>query len=72
MPRYDLRCAACGESWEQTLGMRDQVPACGRCGSPLVERLITAAPAAHFKGSGFYETDYKKRNPERPSVIERF
>ena len=74
MPRYDNRCP-CGAEFESTQPMADPPGAdCPACGA-RAERLITSATPAVFRGSGFYETDYKKRSPGRPSergVVERF
>ena len=57
MPLYEYRCKQCGHRFEkiQTYSAPDEKE-CPVCKSE-VERLISA-PAAHFKGSGFYSTDY--------------
>jgi putative FmdB family regulatory protein len=61
VPIYDYRCTSCGHRFESRQGFDDdpvaQCPACGE----RSERLITAV-AVHFKGSGFYKTDYKSGN----------
>ena len=57
MPLYEYKCKKCGHRFEriQTYSAEDakECPVC----LGEVERLISA-PAAHFKGSGFYSTDY--------------
>jgi putative FmdB family regulatory protein len=57
MPLYEYKCKQCGHRFEriQTYSAEDtkECPVC----RGEVERLISA-PAAHFKGSGFYSTDY--------------
>ena len=57
MPLYEYKCKKCGHRFEriQTYSAEDakECPIC----QGEVERLISA-PAAHFKGSGFYSTDY--------------
>lgn len=57
MPLYEYRCTKCGHRFEriQTYSALD-VKECPLCQGE-VERLISA-PVAHFKGSGFYSTDY--------------
>ena len=63
MPAYDYRCPN-GHTFELFQRMSDPPPsACEVCGASPVERVLYA-PAVHFKGSGFYSTDYgsgKKR-----------
>ncbi len=59
MPIYDYRCEN-GHLFEVFQSMSDDpVTACEVCGAP-VERVLIA-PAVHFKGSGFYTTDYKNK-----------
>jgi putative FmdB family regulatory protein len=57
MPLYEYKCKKCGHRFEriQTYSAADatECPVC----QGEVERVISA-PAAHFKGSGFYSTDY--------------
>ncbi len=53
MPRYDYDCAACGRRFEVIHGVHADPPAsCPLCGSGPVRKAI-AAPAVHFKGSGW-------------------
>jgi putative FmdB family regulatory protein len=56
VPIYEYRCNN-GHSFEVTQRMADDpVEACEKCGAP-VERVFHPV-AVHFKGSGFYTTDY--------------
>lgn len=58
MPIYDYKCFACGNAFETRQSFHDEpVANCPVCGKGA-ERQITAV-AVHFKGSGFYKTDYK-------------
>jgi putative FmdB family regulatory protein len=57
MPLYEYRCSSCGELTEALQHIGDApLSECPHCGGTL-ER-ITSAPALHFKGSGWYVTDY--------------
>jgi putative FmdB family regulatory protein len=57
MPIYEYRCRN-GHTFEVFQRMSDDpVTACEECGAP-VERVFHPV-AVHFKGSGFYNTDYK-------------
>ncbi len=58
MPTYEYRCAA-GHETEVFAKMTDPpLKKCPECGKK-VERVLFAPPI-HFKGSGFYSTDYGK------------
>jgi putative FmdB family regulatory protein len=59
MPIYEYRCAN-GHQFEVFQAMSDApVSACTECGAP-VERVFHPI-AVHFKGSGFYTTDYARK-----------
>jgi len=59
---YDLKCLDCGEiSRNVFVRTYDEPRICEHCGSENTETLPNYTPAAHFKGSGFYETDYKRK-----------
>jgi len=63
MPTYEYRCPK-GHSFEVVQGINDPpLTKCQVCGRP-VERVLHS-PAVHFKGSGFYNTDYGTRNRQR-------
>jgi putative FmdB family regulatory protein len=60
MPIYEYRCEN-GHTFEVIQSMSDDpVEACEVCGAP-VERVFHPV-AVHFKGSGFYSTDYKSKS----------
>ena len=57
MPIYEYRCPN-GHVFEQFQRMTDPQPdSCETCGAGPVERVLFPV-AVHFKGSGFYSTDY--------------
>jgi len=59
MPIYEYRCRN-GHNFEVIQSMSDDpVDACEECGAP-VERVFHPV-AVHFKGSGFYTTDYARK-----------
>ena len=61
MPTYDYRCDACGHEMEVFQSMSDdRLTECPGCGGSTLRRLIGAGAGIIFKGSGFYETDYKR------------
>ena len=60
MPTYDYECDACGHEWElfQRI-VEDAVKKCPECKKKKARRLFGTGAAIMFKGSGFYETDYR-------------
>ena len=59
MPIYEYKCDN-GHVFDVMQKMAEEpLTECVECGAPAV-RVLTA-PAVHFKGSGFYNTDYGKR-----------
>ncbi|HEY5724377.1 MAG TPA: FmdB family zinc ribbon protein [Methylomirabilota bacterium] len=59
MPIYEYRCAK-GHTFEEMQRMTDEpLTTCNVCGAP-VQRVFHPV-AVHFKGSGFYNTDYGKK-----------
>ena len=60
MPTYDYECDACEHTWElfQRIS-EDPVKACPECKKKKARRLFGTGAAIMFKGSGFYETDYR-------------
>lgn len=61
MPTYDYRCDDCGSEKEVFQKMTDNpLSECPECGGAF-KRLIGTGGTPIFKGSGFYETDYKSK-----------
>ena len=57
MARYDYTCAACGRRFEVVHGIHEDGPtSCPLCGEGPVRKAF-AAPAIHFKGSGWAKRD---------------
>lgn len=62
MPLYEYQCQACGQRFEQIRKFSDPpLEQCAKCGKGPVERLMSS-PAFQFKGSGWYVTDYAKKD----------
>lgn len=60
MPTYEYVCRACEHQFEMFQSMSATVKRkCPQCGKNTLERLIGTGSAIIFKGSGFYETDYR-------------
>jgi len=66
MPHYDYECQKCKHAFEVFQSMTDKhLTKCPKCKGP-VKRLIGGGSGIIFKGSGFYETDYKKKSGPEP------
>ena len=62
--KYDYKCLVCGHKFELFQNMKDeQIKKCPKC-KGKVKRLIGTGSGPIFKGSGFYQTDYKNTKPE--------
>jgi len=60
MPTYDYVCEACGHEFELFQQMSAPVETtCPTCGKESLRRLVGTGGGIIFKGSGFYETDYR-------------
>ena len=63
MPTYDYVCSACDHKFEHFQKMSDGLlRKCPECGKLKLKRLMGTGAGVIFKGSGFYETDYKRKS----------
>jgi putative FmdB family regulatory protein len=67
MPIYEYQCSDCGQEEEVLQRVSDPVlTRCPKCGGAYHKKI--SSPAFQFKGSGFYETDYKKSSHATDTV----
>ncbi len=60
MPTYDYTCDSCDHSFELYQHITEKpVKKCPACGKLKARRIIGTGGAIIFKGSGFYQTDYR-------------
>jgi putative FmdB family regulatory protein len=70
MPTYDYHCDDCGHEFEIFQGMLEKkLSTCPSCGG-RVRRLIGAGAGIVFKGSGFYQTDYRSADYKKRAKSE--
>ncbi|NOY74925.1 MAG: zinc ribbon domain-containing protein [Kiritimatiellaeota bacterium] len=68
MPTYEYECESCGHYLEAFQSMTAaHFKKCPECGKDALKRKIGAGAGIIFKGSGFYETDYKKKDAPKES-----
>jgi putative FmdB family regulatory protein len=67
MPTYDYQCKACGHTFEELQSFSEPpLTNCPKCKKNKLERLFGGGGAIIFKGSGFYETDYRRTGAAKP------
>ncbi len=63
MPTYDYECSACGHKFEEYQSIKAKpLRKCPACAKNTVKRLIGTGAGIIFKGSGFYQTDYRSES----------
>jgi putative FmdB family regulatory protein len=63
MPTYEYACGNCGHAFERLQSITaSSLRKCDQCGKMTLKRLIGAGAGVIFKGSGFYQTDYRSEN----------
>jgi len=72
MPTYDYECEACGETFEKFQSITaPAIRKCPLCGKLAVRRLIGAGAGVIFKGSGFYQTDYRSESYRKAAANDK-
>ncbi len=72
MPTYDYRCNACEHEFELFQSMSESPKrTCPKCGKRKLERLIGTGAALLFKGSGFYQTDYRSESYKKAQSADK-
>jgi len=60
MPTYEYHCDSCSHEFEEFQYIKDNpLTKCPQCGKNKLRRLIGGGAAIMFRGSGFYQTDYR-------------
>ncbi len=72
MPTYDYRCDHCNHEFEQFQSISaSPLRKCPECGKMKLKRLIGTGAGVIFKGSGFYETDYRSESYKKAAAAEK-
>ena len=72
MPTYDYICDACEHAWELFQKITDDpVRKCPECGKKKAVRQFGTGAAIMFKGSGFYETDYRSDSYKKSAEADK-
>jgi len=71
MPTYEYRCSECGHEFEEFQSITSKpIRKCPSCGKNKVDRLIGCGAGLIFKGSGFYQTDYRSEGYQKAAQAE--
>jgi putative FmdB family regulatory protein len=71
MPTYDYECDACGHTFELFQTISEPVKRkCPECKKQKLRRLFGTGAAVMFKGSGFYQTDYRSDSYKKAAAAE--
>jgi putative FmdB family regulatory protein len=63
MPTYEYQCDACEHNFDEFQSMSDApLKKCPKCRKSKLRRVFGTGAAILFKGSGFYETDYRSES----------
>ncbi len=72
MPTYDYHCDACEHEFELFQSINDpHKRKCPECGKLKLRRLFGTGAAIMFKGSGFYETDYRSESYKKGAEADK-
>ena len=72
MPTYEYICEECGHQFEQFQSITARtLRQCPKCGRARLKRLIGTGCGVIFKGSGFYETDYRSKSYQEAEKKEK-
>ncbi len=72
MPTYDYECDACGHKFELFQSINDPLQRkCPQCKKLKLRRLFGTGAAIMFKGSGFYQTDYRSDSYKKDASADK-
>ena len=72
MPTYDYVCDACEHAFEEMQSFSDKpLKKCPKCGKNKLRRVFGGGAAILFKGSGFYQTDYRSESYQKAAKADQ-
>ncbi len=72
MPTYEYKCGNCDHLMEAFQSITaSPKKKCPECGKLKLQRLMGIGSGVIFKGSGFYETDYRSENYKKGAESEK-
>ena len=72
MPTYDYVCKNCDHKWELFQSIKaNPIRKCPSCGRLKAKRMIGPGAGIIFKGSGFYQTDYRSSAYQKAAAADK-
>jgi putative FmdB family regulatory protein len=72
MPTYEYHCDACEHHFDEFQSMTDKpLKKCPKCKKSKLRRIFGTGAAILFKGSGFYQTDYRSESYKSAAKAEQ-
>src|SRR5207302_7532233 len=72
MPTYEYQCDACEHNFDEFQSMSEEpLKKCPKCGKKKLRRVFGGGAAIIFKGSGFYQTDYRSESYKSAAKAEQ-
>ncbi len=72
MPTYDYKCSNCEHLFEEFQSITAKpLKKCPECGKMSLKRLLGTGAGIIFKGSGFYETDYRSDSYKKAAESDK-
>src|SRR5437899_3226759 len=72
MPTYEYECDACEHNFDEFQSINDKpLKKCPKCGKNKLRRVFGAGAAILFKGSGFYQTDYRSESYQKAAKADQ-
>ena len=72
MPTYEYKCGNCDHMMEKFQSITaGPLKKCPECGKMKLQRLLGTGAGLIFKGSGFYETDYRSESYKKGADSEK-
>src|SRR6187401_3191320 len=72
MPTYEYVCDACGHTFDELQSFSDTpLTKCPECKKKKLRRLFGTGAAILFKGSGFYQTDYRSDSYRKSAAADK-
>lgn len=72
MPTYEYECEKCGKRLEKVQPITaEPLKDCPKCKKKTLRRVISSGGGIIFKGSGFYQTDYRSDSYKKSAEKEK-